>query len=275
MLRHDGAVSTLEPVRPVPPGESFGEGLAKGITTVVLANKSLFQRLDELRNRLFRCLGALALAVLLAWLAYNPILHLLTGPLKSLPGSGDVVSRGKLIFTSPSEAFTVRIKLVVYTALGLASPVILWELWHFFAVGVRRRSSRMAVAVVVTSLILFAAGGAAAFLFVKPALELFLYLGGPHIVLVPSAAEYLSFLVLLIVAFGLTFEYPLFLLGLVGVGVLSSGLLRRKRRFAYFLLLVVSAAVTPTVDPITPLALAVPLALLYEATIATARLLKR
>ena len=65
------------------------------------------------------------------------------------------------------------------------------------------------------SVLLFAAGTVAAFAFVSPALHLFLYLGGPHIVLVPRAADYLSFLLLLVVSFGVTFEYPLFLLGLV------------------------------------------------------------
>jgi sec-independent protein translocase protein TatC len=141
--------------------------------------------------------------------------------------------------------------------------------------GSARRRTRYAVVLVAVSLVLFAAGTVAAFAFVAPALRIFLYLGGPHIVLVPRAAEYLSFLILLVAAFGLTFEYPLLLLGLVFAGVLSSETLRKRRRFAWFLLIVISAVVTPTVDPITPLALALPLALLYEATIFTARLFKR
>ena len=141
--------------------------------------------------------------------------------------------------------------------------------------GSTRRGTRYTLVLVAVSVVLFAAGTAAAFAFVAPALRVFLYLGGPHIVLVPRASEYLSFLMILIVAFGLTFEYPLLLLGLVFAGVLTSDTLRKRRRLAYFLLIVISAVVTPTVDPITPLALAIPLAVLYEATIFTARMFKR
>lgn len=268
-------MSGLEPVPPAGRDAGLGEGLGRGLAAVLLRNKGLLQRLGELRTRLLRCLAALVVAGVVAAFASNGILHALVSPLRSLPGSGDVVSRGKLIFTSPTEAFFVRVRLVVFVAAALASPVILWELWQFFAAGTSHRGNRIAVIVVSASLLLFATGGVVAFAFVRPALDIFLYLGGTHIVLVPSASEYLSFLLLLIVAFGLTFEYPLFLLGLIGVGVINSMTLRRRRRAAYFVLLVVAAVVTPTVDPITPLALAIPLALLYEATIATARLLKR
>lgn len=251
------------------------DGWSRSLASVLLRGQTLPERLGELRIRLFRAGGALLACSLVAWFFYSPILAALTVPLKNLPGAGEVVSKGKLVFTTPTEAFYVRIKVVGYTGAFLASPVILWELLRFFAGGQQSRLNRYATAVVVSSLILFAAGAAVAFAFVEPALKIFLYLGGSHIVLVPRAAEYLSFLILLVVAFGLTFEYPLVLLGLVMAGVINSTTLRRKRRIAYFALLVVSAVVTPTVDPITPLALAIPLAALYEATIATARLLKR
>jgi sec-independent protein translocase protein TatC len=259
---------TLESV--VPP-----DGWAKSVASGLLANRTLLERLGELRVRLFKALGALVVCSVLAWFFYSPILSVLTIPLKSVTGSGEVVSRGKLVFTTPTEAFSVRLRVVMYAGAFLASPVIVWELWRFFAAGTRSRAGRYALVVVGASLVLFTAGGVVAFAFVEPALRIFVYLGGNHIVLVPRASEYISFLLLLIVAFGLTFEYPLFLLGLIMAGVINSGILRRRRRLAYFILLVVAAVVTPTVDPITPLALALPLGILYEATIVTARLLKR
>ncbi len=251
---------------------------ATSVAAVLLNHRSLLERVGELRSRLFKAAGALAVGSLIAWFFYNPILAVIAHPLKSLPGAGTVVSGGKLIFTAPTEAFFVRIKIVAFTGAALASPVVIWQLWRFFTEGVpgiKGRSSRYAIAFVASSVALFAAGTAVAFAFVKPALSIFLYLGGSHITLVPRASEYLSFLMLIVVAFGLTFEYPLFLLGLIFAGVISSTTLRRRRRLAWFVLIVVSAVVTPTVDPITPLALAIPLAVLYEATIFTARLLKR
>jgi sec-independent protein translocase protein TatC len=252
---------------------------ARGLAGVLLNHRSLLERLGELRNRIFKALIALAVCSVAAWFLYPAILAVLAHPLKGLPGAGSVVDKGKLVFTAPQEAFFVRIKVVAFTGAALASPVMLWQIWRFLTEGIgegsAKRRTRYAVALVAASIVLFAAGTAAAFAFVAPALHLFLYLGGPHIVLVPRAAEYLSFLMLIVVAFGLTFEYPLLLLGLVFAGVLTSDTLRQRRRIAWFLLVVISAVVTPTVDPITPLALAVPLALLYEATIVTARLFKR
>jgi len=252
-------------------------GWADGLAQVLLAHRSFLERLGELRMRIFRAVIALAAGSLLAWVFYGPILAFVVHPLKSLPGAGAVVSRGNLIFTAPTEAFFVRVKVVFFAGAALASPVILWQVWRFLTAGLAgrgARSARTTLVVVAVSVILFAAGTALAFAFVGPALRVFLYLGGSHITLVPRASEYLSFLLLLVVAFGLTFEYPLFLLGLILAGVISSMTLRKRRRVAWFVLLVVSAVVTPTVDPITPLILALPLAFLYEGTILTARLLE-
>lgn len=246
-------------------------------------------RLGELRTRIGRALIAVAVCSVAAWFVYPPVLALLTRPLRGLPGAGLIIAKGKLIFTAPQEAFFVRIKVVTLTAAAAASPVVLWEAWRFLTseagppgpgISTRtgwsaRRRDGYALALIAASLVLFAAGTAAGFLFVYPALHVFLYLGGPHVTLVPSAAEYLSFLLLVIAAFGVTFEYPLLLLGLIFAGVIGSDTLRRRRRLSYFVIIVVSAVVTPTVDPITPLALAVPLGLLYEATIVTARIFKR
>ena len=254
------------------------DGWADGLARVLLARRSFLERLGELRMRILRAVLALAVCSLLAWIFYGPILAFLVHPLKSLPGAGSVVSRGKLIFTAPTEAFFVRIKVVFFAGTAMASPVILWQVWRFLSAGLAgrgARSARTTLVVVAVSVVLFAAGTALAFAFVGPALRIFVYLGGSHITLVPRASEYLSFLLLLVVAFGLTFEYPLFLLGLIFTGVISSMTLRKRRQIAWFLLLVVSAVVTPTVDPITPLILALPLALLYEGTILTARFLKR
>lgn len=268
-----GPVDALTEPQAAPVGP--GEGWAGGVARFLLRNRSLLERVGELRTRLFRMALAVLVASVLAWFAYGHILVLLVQPLKSLPGASGLVKQGTLVFTAPTEAFYVRIRVVVFTGAAVASPVVLWQLWGFLAAGVRTRGTRYAVAVVASAVVLFLAGGALAFAFVNPALRLFVYLGGSHVTLIPSAGEYLSFLMLLVVAFGLTFEYPLFLLALTLAGVISSGHLRRRRRIAYFSLLVVSAVVTPTVDPITPLALALPLGLLYEATIAVARLLKR
>lgn len=271
-----GAMSADPPgsATSVPPTTPQEAGWATWAAGVVLRNRPPMERLGELRHRIFVALGALLVGSALAWAGYSPILGVLIRPLRSLPGAPSVVQHAKLVFTAPTEAFYMRIKVALFAGSAIASPVILWQLWRFLAGGLRACGLRSAVAVVTASIILFGAGGVLAFLFVNPALHLFSYLGGSHIILVPRADEYLSFLMLLVVAFGLSFEYPLILLALAVTGVMSSTQLRKRRRMAYFVLLVISAVVTPTVDPITPLALAIPLALLYEATIVGARALK-
>lgn len=248
---------------------------AQGIAGVLLNHRTLLERLGELRRRIFKALIALAACSVAAWFLYPWILTLVAHPLRGLPGAGAVVGKGKLVFTAPQEAFFVRIKVVGFAGAAIASPIILWQLWRFLTEGASGRSVRYGIVLIPISVLLFAAGTVAAFAFVSPALHLFLYLGGPHVVLVPRAADYLSFLLLIVISFGATFEYPLFLLGLTFAGVISSKTLRKRRRIAYFVLLVVSAVVTPTVDPITPLALAIPLVLLYEGTILAARLFRR
>ena len=276
----------IDPPSGAPTGAPARDRWTDGLAGLLHSQRPGVDRLGELRTRIGRALIAIGVCCVAAWFAYPPILSLLTRPLRGLPGGGLIVANGKLVFTAPQEAFFVRIKVVALTAAAAALPVVLWEAWRFLSSeagpgaaakpgGRARRRDRYAAVLIAASMALFAAGTAAGFAFVYPALHIFLYLGGPHVTLVPSAAQYLSFLLLVIVAFGVTFEYPLLLLGLIFAGVIGSDTLRRRRRLSYFLIIVVSAVVTPTVDPITPLALAIPLALLYEATIVTARILKR
>lgn len=236
---------------------------------------TLVEHLEELRARLFKCVLAVAVGATVSWFAYDRILAFMVRPLQKLPVAEQIVSRGKLIFTSPPEAFFVRLKIVSFAGLVLALPVVLWQIWRFVAPGLYAQEKRYALPFVGFSLVLFAGGVAISFITLPKALAFLTAFGGQDVVLVPRAAEYLSFVMLLIVAFGISFEFPLALLALSLVGVLSSAKLRRGRKIAWFSMLVAAAVITPTGDPATMLMLAVPLALLYEGTILTARLLKR
>ncbi|HEX9314709.1 MAG TPA: twin-arginine translocase subunit TatC, partial [Actinomycetota bacterium] len=141
--------------------ESLGEGSwAHGLAGVLLNHRSLLERLGELRSRMFRALLALAIGSVIAWFFFPAILALLAHPLKSLPGAGAVVARGRLIFTAPQEAFFVRIKIVAFTGAAIASPVILWQLWRFLTegatLGSTKRGIRYALVLVAVSVVLFA-----------------------------------------------------------------------------------------------------------------------
>lgn len=241
----------------------------------LLPEMTLMDHLAELRSRLVKVFLAISIASVGAWFMYDRTLALLTQPLKQLPEAGDIISRGRLIFTAPTEAFFIRLKVTAFTGVVLALPIALWQLWRFVTPGLYRHERRYALPFVVTSMVLFVAGAGLAFLSLPKAIEILAGFSGTQLVLLPKASEYLSFALLMIAAFGVAFEFPVVLLGLTLAGVLSSLTLRKMRRVAWIVILVVAAIITPTQDPITLSFLAVPLGLLFEGTIIAARLMKR
>lgn len=236
---------------------------------------TVIEHLEELRARLFKMAIAFVVGSVAAWLLYDSILGILVSPLKDLPESGQIISEGKLVFTSPTEAFFIRLKITAFAGLVIALPVMLWQLWRFVTPGLYKHEKRYVIPFVAVSMILFCAGIAFSFWMLPNALRILTNFAGTELVLLPRASDYLSFVLLLIGAFGLAFEFPLALLALTLVGVLNRQKLKRGRKIAWMAILLASAILTPTTDPITMTLMAVPLALLYEATILAARLMKR
>ncbi|MFN2609410.1 MAG: twin-arginine translocase subunit TatC [Actinomycetota bacterium] len=232
--------------------------------------------LTELRSRLIKALLAFFVMSVVAWFLYEPILHLLIAPISKLPESARILSKGKLIYTSPVEPLFIRLKVTSFAGLVLSLPVVLWQLWRFVTPGLRSNEKRYALPFVMSALTLFALGAVLAIL-TMPAALLFLSKLAPSTTFdfLPKASEYLSFVLLLVVAFGASFEFPIVLVFLALVGIIDSRKLRKSRGLALVLVLVVAAVVTPTQDPFTQVALSVPMYLLYEATIVTVRLMKR
>lgn len=236
---------------------------------------TLMAHLGELRSRLLKIAIGYVITTTAAWFAYSPILAFLVAPLSKLPVAEQILQDGHLIFTAPTEAFFVRLKLTAFAGLILALPLILWQIWRFVTPGLRANEKKYAVAFVMVSLALFGLGVATAFASLPKALEVLAAFAGTELVLLPRASEYLSFVMLLIGAFGLSFEFPLVLLALTGLGVLSSLKLRQSRKIAWVVILIVAAVITPTQDPITLAMMAIPLGLLFEGTIVAARLMKK
>lgn len=236
---------------------------------------TLMEHLEELRNRLFKIVLAYAIAAGITWFLYEKILGILIAPLARLPVADQILRGGQLIYTAPTEALIVRLKVTAFSAAILALPIILYQLWRFVTPGLHKHEKRYAVAFVLISMVLFALGVTVAFASLPKALEVLAGFAGDELVLLPKAADYLSFVLLLIAAFGFSFEFPIVLLGLTLIGVLSSAKLRKSRRIAWVVILVVAAVITPTQDPITLAIMAVPLGLLYEGTVIAARLMKK
>jgi sec-independent protein translocase protein TatC len=236
---------------------------------------TIIEHLDELRTRIIRMLLGFAVAVVVAWFLYNPIISFLTLPLGHLPNVAPLVSKHhQLLVYGPADPLFIRIKIVAFAAVAIDLPVILWEVWRFIAPGLYAKEKRYAIPFVTGAMALFSGGVALAIVTLPAALGLLTRFSGSQIQLLPSANEYISFVILLMIAFGVAFEFPLLLISLSLVGVLSSKRLRKWRRPAWVVLLVIAGFLTPTQDPITQVLLAVPLAILYEVTIWVTRLLK-
>ena len=252
-----------------------GGGLPGSTPESPSGEMTLMEHLEELRGRMFKIVLAYALACVAAWFLYSRVLAVLIDPLSKLPIADQILEDGQLIYTAPTEAFFIRLKVTAFTGLVFSLPVILWQLWRFVTPGLHRHERRYALPFVVVSLFLFVLGVLTAFLSLPKALEVLTGFAGTELVLLPRASDYLSFVLLLVAAFGFSFEFPIILLGLTLVGVLSSAKLRKARRVAWVIILIVAAIITPTQDPITLVIMSVPLGLLYEGTILVARLMKR
>jgi sec-independent protein translocase protein TatC len=181
----------------------------------------------------------------------------------------------KFIFTGPLDAFATRLKIATYGGIVLAMPVWLWEMWRFITPGLNPKEKRYAVPFVVTSIVLFALGAVVALLTLQPALEFLLNIGGSDLQPLLTADKYISLVSLMILAFGLAFEFPVLLMFLLIARVLNTGQLRAWRRYAAVVIVAFAALITPSQDPYSLFAMAVPMYLFYEACIIIGRIMKR
>lgn len=227
---------------------------------------TVVEHLTELRRVLIVSLAAWLAGTIVAFVFNGFVLGLLLRPLKLVLSHLHTIVPGA-IFTSPTEGLSVPIKIATIIGFILALPVILWQVWSFVSPGLRPIERRFAGPFIGSAILLFGVGGAFAY-FVMPLGLGFLagFLGG-NAIYFPDINQYLSFFLLLVVIFGVTFELPVVLVLLGALRIISSGWLRQRRKVAIVLIIAAAAIVTPGADPFTPTALAIPLILLYEASI--------
>lgn len=232
---------------------------------------TLVEHLFELRTRLFRCLIALFLGSVIAYVFYRPIFNFLTKPYCSLDAS-QRLERGRcaLAVTGILDSFSVTLKLSLMVGVLLSSPFWLYQLWAFITPGLHRNERRWALSFVGTSIGLFVLGASFAYFTLGRGLK-FLLSFADGLIPVISIDKYLSFVQAMLLIFGVSFEFPLLVVLLNLAGVVSYEKLRGWRRMEIFLVFVVSAFITPSGDPFTLTAMAVPLTLFYEVALLFAR----
>jgi sec-independent protein translocase protein TatC len=232
---------------------------------------TLVDHLAELRRRIIIAVVALVVGATVGFFLYSHVLSWLVHPYCDVKRSFDPKASCRLVVTDPLESFSIRLKLSGYLGLLFASPVVLWQLWRFITPGLYDREKRYAVPFVVSSITLFLLGAGLAIWTFPKTLDFFATFGGSDLELLYTPGKYLSLLVLMMLIFGLGFEFPVILVFLEIAGVLKWRQLAKWRRYAIVGIFVVDAIITPSGDPVTLMAMAIPMCFFYEASILIGR----
>jgi len=249
---------------------------------------TLGEHLGELRRRVIICVIAFVIAATIAVIAYEPILHFLLRPLCSVDATTThgtakgassllVASNGScnLFVTSPLDGLSLRVKIALFGGLVLASPVILFQVWRFVTPGLKATERRYAVPFVLSAFLLFLLGAATAYITLPHALGWLKSVGGPNLQTIYDPIPYLGLIILMMTIFGLTFEFPVILVSLELARVVTPARLLRSWRWAVIIIVVVAAVFTPSSDPFSMFALALPLVVFYFLSIGIGKLLGR
>ena len=239
------------------------------------ATMTLVAHLTELRNRIFKALLALLVATAVSfWWYEHGLGEFIRAPYCNLPADlryGDTDTGCGLLITDVFGGVFIRLKVAFLAGSVLSAPFWLYQLWAFITPGLKRNEKRYGVLFVTVSTLLFAGGAVLAYISLAAGLELLLGLAGDGVVIALTAQDYIGFVLSLLVAFGVSFEVPLIAIALNLVGALSYEVLRKSRRWIFFLTIVFAAFVTPTQDPFTMLLMAGPMIVLFELAIQLAR----
>jgi len=241
------------------PAETEQEDLAEG---------TLMSHLVELRNRLFIMFGSVFGVLMLLFPFSKPIFEIASKPLRSvLPG-------GQLIATGTASPIIATLKLSFYLSLMIAMPVVLYQVWAFIAPGLYKKEKSFAFPLLASSILLFYAGLAFAYFVVFPLVFKFFAAFTPDSVsYMPDISDYVGFVMMLVLVFGLAFETPVATVLLVWTGLTTVEKLSKARPYVFLGAFVVGMLLTPP-DVISQIVLAIPVYCLYELGIIMAKLFR-
>jgi len=225
---------------------------------------TFLEHLEELRRRILLALLGVFIASIVGYIFGKKIISFLGRP------------AGKLYFLAPPEAFLIRVKLALLVGIFLAMPFILYQLWLFVSPGLTDRERKMAFPLVALGTFFFYAGVLFALFVAFPiGIKVLLSFGGKELVGLLNASKYFDFLAVLVLIFGFLFELPVVVSFLTRLGVVDPRSLSKRRREIIVGIFILAAIVTPSVDFLTQLLLAVPLIVLFELSLLFGRIVKK
>ncbi len=229
---------------------------------------NLSDHLEELRRRLIVVLITVGLFSVVCFFLSDQILELVVLPIMRTVDS--------LYFLSPYEAFMTKVKLSLVAGIVLSLPIIFYQLWKFVSPGLYSNEREKVLPLVFISTGLFLMGVLFAYYGIIPfALNFFLNFQSRSLVPLISIGSYISFFLSFVLIFGIVFELPVILLGLIALGVMKTDLLIAQRKVAIVLIFIAAAVLTPTVDIISQFLLAIPLWVLFELSIFVGKKIER
>ena len=229
----------------------------------------ILEHLEELRWRLVKSAAALLVGAVIAFFFRDWLFELLESPYRKAIDDSDALAQFQV-----TEGFSVAMRLALFGGVLLSSPVLLYQLWAYVNPALTNRERRWTVPIATALAVLFTGGVVFGYIILPRGLEFLLGIQGGLEPII-GVGSYISLTLRFLLVFGLAFEFPVFLFAAAAAGLLSSQQLAQGRRWAVLAIVVVGAVVTPTGDPLTLMALSVPLYLLYEVTVWLVKLILR
>jgi sec-independent protein translocase protein TatC len=224
---------------------------------------SLVDHLDELRSKLLISIAALIVFSIGSYLFVDEIMKILTDPVGK-----------ELVYLTPPEAFFTQIKVSLFTGFLLALPIIFFQIWSFILPALKNDEKKYLLILVPLSYIFFIVGSAFGLFLVIPfGMKFFLGFTSANLEAMFSLSKYISFIISILIPFGLVFELPLLITLLVKLGIISSNFLTTNRKYVIVAIFLFAAILTPP-DIISQAMMAIPLILLYEGSVIIAKIIE-
>ncbi len=236
---------------------------------------TLVEHLRELRNRVFKGALTIFVATCASWFFYDELLQILVGPYEAATQFSSDQLDQQLVQGTIAGPFILQMKICGLAGLVLASPVWLYQLWAFIMPGLHRHERKWTMVFAAVAGPLFMAGVVLGYVVLPKGIQMLLGFTGPDIANYIDVNGYLSFALRMLLAFGIAFEIPLFVILLNLAGVISGQQLKHARRWIVLLAFVFAAVATPSADPFSMLALAIPMTLLFLLSEMIAHLVDR